>query len=87
MNSEWQDVEVGSYFNKGINFDRLRQFVTSLYCDSNIDNVFDAVTAALYIHQNISKSDVDYCVLEHANIAIPCVVTGKIGSIHIHMTV
>ena len=48
---------------------------------------FDAVTAALCIHQNISKSDVDYCVLEHANIAIPSVVTGKIGSIHIHMTV
>ena len=69
MNSEWQDVEVGSYFNKGIKFVFLRLFITSFYCDSNIDNVFDAATPELYIHQHISKSDVNYMyyALVHVN--------------------
>ena len=45
---------------KMINFVCLRQFITSFHCNSNIDNVFDAATAELYIHQHISKFDVNY---------------------------
>ena len=69
MKTNSDSVEVGSYFKKRINFVCLRQFITSFYCNSNIDNVFDATTAELYIHQQISKSDVNYMyyALVHVN--------------------